>query len=86
MHSAILSLDLITASGPNLSFIRANKQILDRYSLEFERIIDVSQKEELLGHLWMKLYNARLVKDSNVYSKIQFNSKSSLSMFLLQWS
>jgi hypothetical protein len=86
MNSLPLTIELIIDNTPNLSFLRANNHLLDRYREEFATISDNSHKEILLEEVWRNTYQAKLIKNDKNYYKIQFDNPVAMSMFLLQWS
>lgn len=86
MQNDSLFLSIITDDTPNLNFIRANATLLAQHSTVFNSLKTDVEKEELLEKLWDTEYGASLIRNSNKYIGIKFNSNTSLSMFLLKWS
>jgi hypothetical protein len=86
MHSISLIISAIVDNRPNLQFIRANADLLNRHSVLFNQLESPLEKEELLTNLWNTEYNAQLIKDTNKYTGVKFHNASALSMFLLEWS
>lgn len=86
MQKDSLFLPIITDNTPNLNFIRANTALLAQHVTVFNSLQTSLEKEELLEKLWDTEYSAKLIRNTDKYIGIRFNSSTSLSMFLLKWS
>lgn len=75
-------INIIENNKINSLFVRANASLIrDNQDILFEK-----DKDEYLKKLWLKTYNAILVKENNHWSKIQFLNSKSMTMFQLKWS
>lgn len=78
-------IDIIEGTSINPMFIKANSFLIDSNKEQFKDV-DLESKKELLEKLWLKTYNAELIKEKQHWSKIKFLDSKSLTMFQLRWS
>lgn len=78
-------INIINDNTVNPMFIRANSALIDKHQEHFKGL-SFDLKTKLLEELWVKTYNAELVRESSTWSKIKFLDSRTMTMFQLRWS
>ena len=79
------TINIIDNNTINPMFVKANSALIDKHQHEFKNL-SFEAKTKLLEELWIKTYNAELVRDLSAWSKINFLDSRSMTIFQLRWS
>jgi hypothetical protein len=80
---------LVLKNGIHHAFVRANLNILNKYSELLPDTLTFKEKMPILKELWEKEYNVKVMFTDEYgfcWSALEFNSESERTLFLLAWS
>ena len=76
-------------NGINHAFIRANLNILNKYSDHLPNLLTFKEKMPILKELWEKEYNVKVMFTDEYgfcWSALEFDSEAARTLFVLTWS
>lgn len=80
---------IVLEHGINHAFIRANLNILNKYSDRLPDLFTFKEKMPILKELWEKEYNVKVMFTDEYgfcWSALEFNSEAEKTLFVLAWS
>lgn len=88
IHNTFI-IPIVLENGINHTFIRANLNILYKYSDRLHDLLTFKEKMPILKELWEKEYNVKVLFTDEYgfcWTALEFNSEAEKTLFLLAWS
>lgn len=84
-------ISIFVSSGLNPVFVKANADLIRKNTEAFSALDKLSESYNLemfkiLENLWYEKYGAKIIKDSEGWKTLEFDTVETKSLFSLKWS